>query len=83
MTYNPPRDQYPAAGSPGLEKGSSEADYLQRLAEEKTPVAVHLRTGEIFRGYIEYYDQRFIRLTQEKAPNLFIFKQDIKYFCEE
>ena len=83
MTYNPPRDHDPAAGSPELERGSSEADYLQRLTQEKTPVAVHLRTGEIFRGYIEYYDQRFIRLTQEKAPNLFIFKQDIKYFCEE
>jgi len=60
-----------------------EAGYLRQLTEQHTPVVVHLVTGENFRGFIEYYDRRFIRLTREKAPNLFIFKQDIKYLCEE
>jgi len=60
-----------------------EAEYLRHLTEQHTPVVVHLVTGENFRGFIEYYDRRFIRLTREKAPNLFIFKQDIKYLCEE
>ena len=66
------------------ERGTGkEADYLKRLAEEKTPVVIHLRTGESFRGHIEYYDKRFVRLTRPDAPNLFIFKHDIQYLSEE
>lgn len=61
---------------------STEAEYLRRLAREQTPVVVHLRSGERMQGFIEYYDQRFIRLTRQGAPNLFIFKDDIKYLYE-
>ena len=61
----------------------TEAEYLQELAHSMKPVVVHLRTGETFHGLIEYYDRRFIRLTRKGEPNLFIFKQDIKYLCEE
>jgi host factor-I protein len=61
----------------------TEAEYLQKLAREMKPVVVHLRSGEVFRGSIEYYDQRFIRLTRQGEANLFIFKHDIKYFYEE
>ena len=60
-----------------------EVEYLSNLAKEQTPVAVHLRTGEVFRGFVEYYDRRFIRLTRQSEPNVFLFKQDIKYLCEE
>ena len=38
--------------------------------------------NEEVRGVVEYYDQRFIRLTRAGAPNLFIFKHDIKYLYE-
>ncbi|HEY7680402.1 MAG TPA: RNA chaperone Hfq [Terriglobia bacterium] len=61
----------------------TEAEYLQSLARDLKPVVVHLRSGEILRGAIEYYDHRFIRLTRQREPNLFIFKHDIKYFYEE
>jgi host factor-I protein len=61
----------------------TEGEYLQELARTMRRVVVHLRSGEIFKGAIEYYDQRFIRLTREGEPNLFIFKHDIKYFYEE
>jgi sRNA-binding regulator protein Hfq len=59
-----------------------EGEYLRHLAEEHTPISVHLLTGETFQGHIEYYDRRFIRLTRKGAPNLFIFKKDIKYLSE-
>ena len=59
-----------------------ESEYLRRLTDEHTPVVVHLRTGENFSGHIEYYDRRFIRLTRVGAPNLFIYKNDIKYLSE-
>jgi len=59
-----------------------EVAYLRRLIEGNVPVSVKVRNGEEFRGVIEYYDQRFIRLTREGAPNLFIFKKDILYLSE-
>jgi len=59
-----------------------ESEYLRQLTEQHTPVVVHLRTGENFAGHIEYYDRRFIRLTRQGAPNLFIYKNDIKYLSE-
>ncbi|MBI3894886.1 MAG: RNA chaperone Hfq [Acidobacteria bacterium] len=65
------------------QKASPEVQYLRRLAENKTPVVVHLLGGDTFRGYIEYYDRRFIRLTRRGEPNLFIFKHEIKYLYEE
>ena len=63
--------------------GSREAEYLRNLADEKKTIVIHLRSGESYRGFIEYYDKRFVRLTRQGAPNLFIFKQDIKYLSEE
>ena len=60
----------------------AEAAYLKKLGEKQTPVAVKLATGETVRGWIEYYDQKMIRLTREGAPNLFIYKHDILYIAE-
>jgi host factor-I protein len=64
------------------EQTFEEVKYLKRLIEHKTPVCVKLSGGEEVRGVIEYYDQRFIRITRDGAPNLFIFKHDIKYLYE-
>ena len=61
----------------------AEAAYLKELGKNQTPVAVKLATGETVRGWIEYYDQKMIRLTREGAPNLFIYKHDILYIAEE
>jgi host factor-I protein len=55
---------------------------LKRLIENATPVRVKLVDGEEVTGTIEYYDHSFIRLTRDGAPNLFIFKHDIKYLIE-
>ena len=85
--FQPRRPEHPEHDDPESESeprgGSRESEYLQSLADEKKPVVVHLRTGETFQGYIEYYDKRFLRLTRSGAPNLFIFKQDITYLSEE
>ena len=60
-----------------------EVHYLKQLIERQTPVCIKLRNNEEVRGIIEYYDQSFIRLTRAKAPNLFVFKHEIKYLYEE
>ncbi|MBI2816154.1 MAG: RNA chaperone Hfq [Acidobacteria bacterium] len=64
---------------PGLNR---EAEYLRQLTEDQTLVVLRLRNGESYTGHIEYYDKRFIRLTRKGAPNLFVFKHDIKYLSE-
>jgi host factor-I protein len=60
-----------------------EAAYLKALGEKQTPVQVKLHSGELFRGWIEYYDVGMIRLTREGAPNLFIFKHEIMHIAED
>lgn len=60
-----------------------EVRYLRQLIDGMVPVTVKVRNGEVFHGVVEYYDDRFIRLTRAGAPNLFIFKKDIKYLHEE
>ncbi len=64
------------------EQTFEEIRYLKHLIEQKIPVVVKLSDDEEVRGVVEYYDQRFIRLTRTDAPNLFIFKHDIKYLYE-
>ncbi len=64
------------------EQTFEEVKYLKRLIEQKSPICVKLSDDEEVRGVIEYYDQRFIRITRDGAPNLFIFKHDIKYLYE-
>ena len=59
-----------------------EARYLKRLIEQKVQVCLRLAGNEEVRGVIEFYDAAFIRLTRSGAPNLFVFKQDIKYLYE-
>jgi host factor-I protein len=60
-----------------------EALYLRYLSEKQVPVIVKLRDGECVAGWIEYFDDRMIRLTREGKPNLFIYKQQIRTISEQ
>jgi host factor-I protein len=60
-----------------------EAEYIDRLSKSKTTVIVKLIDGEEIRGWIEYYDKDIIRITREKDPNLFIYKNRVKYLYED
>ncbi len=60
-----------------------EALYLRSLSERKVQVAVKLHDGEVVQGWIEYFDDRMIRLTREGKPNLFIYKQQIRTITEQ
>lgn len=75
----------PGGGKPhrAPDQTLQEVQYLKALIERQTPVCVKLRNNEEVRGVIEYYDNSFIRVTRRSAPNLFIFKHEIKYVYEE
>jgi host factor-I protein len=71
------RQKAPPPGETG-----QEALYLRFLSEKQVPVIVKLRDGETVQGWIEYFDDRMIRLTREGKPNLFIYKQQIRTITE-
>ena len=71
------------SGTRAPEHTLEEAKYLKRLIEQQVPVRVRLSNNEEVAGIVEYYDASFIRITRKGAPNLFIFKHDIKYLIEE
>jgi host factor-I protein len=71
------RQRTPPPGETG-----QEALYLRSLSERQVPVHVRLRDGETVSGWIEYFDDRMIRLTREGKPNLFIYKHQIRTITE-
>ena len=71
------RQKSPPPGETG-----QEALYLRSLSERQVPVQVKLRDGETVSGWIEYFDDRMIRLTREGKPNLFIYKNQIRTITE-
>jgi host factor-I protein len=70
------------SGTRAPEHTLEEGKYLKRLIEQQVPVRVRLSNNEEVSGIVEYYDASFIRITRQGAPNLFIFKHDIKYLIE-
>ncbi len=72
------RQKAPPPGETG-----QESLYLKFLSEKQVPVAVKMRDGETVTGWIEYFDDRMIRLTREGKPNLFIYKHQIRTITEQ
>ena len=64
------------------EQTHAETLYLTHLVQEKTPVIIKLVNDDEISGWIEYYDKDFIRLTRDNAPNVFIYKEQIKFIIE-
>jgi sRNA-binding regulator protein Hfq len=64
------------------EQTFEEVRYLKELIEHRTPVRVRMSDNQEIDGVIEFYDVHFIRVTRDNAPNLFLFKHDIKYIYE-
>lgn len=64
------------------EQTNAEGQYLRQLVQDQVPVTVKLEDNSEVSGVIEFFDATFLRLTREGAPNLFVFKHDIKYLYE-
>jgi host factor-I protein len=71
------------SGTKAPEQTFEEVKYLKRLIDLHIPIRVKLSDNEEISGFVEYFDQRFLRITRDGEPNLFIFKHDIKYLIEE
>jgi len=59
-----------------------EAAYLRELIASQQLVRITLEDSSVHEGSIEYFDQAFVRLTASAGPNLFLYKDQIKYLAE-
>jgi sRNA-binding regulator protein Hfq len=46
---------------------------------KKTKMAVAFADGQVIEGYVEWYDRNCFKLNRDDAPNLLIYKANIKY----
>ncbi|HSR07511.1 MAG TPA: hypothetical protein VLM42_10190 [Bryobacteraceae bacterium] len=72
-----------AAGGPKRtsppEQTNAENFYYLKQMQSKTPMSLVLRDGEVLKGVIEWYDKDCLKVNREGAPNLLVFKSNIKY----
>jgi sRNA-binding regulator protein Hfq len=65
------------------EQTSAEAFYYLKQMNNRTPMVVVLDDGEEFRGHIEWYDRKCIKVNRDDAPNILVFKRCIKYLYKQ
>ncbi|MEO7145696.1 MAG: hypothetical protein ABI165_19555 [Bryobacteraceae bacterium] len=58
---------------------NAENFYYIKQMQTKTPMVIVLKDGESLTGIIEWYDKTCLKVNREGAPNLLIFKPNIKY----
>src|SRR3990170_1048574 len=65
------------------EQTHAESYYYVKQMQARTPMVVVLKDGEALRGTIEWYDKSCIKITRTKAPNLLLYKDNIKYLYKD
>jgi len=61
------------------EQTNAENFYYLKQMQSKTLMSLVLRDGEVLNGVIEWYDKDCLKVNREGAPNLLVFKSNIKY----
>jgi sRNA-binding regulator protein Hfq len=72
----PPRRKVPPDAT------GEETTYFQQVKDRRTPLIVHLVTGQKVEGVIEYFDRDMIKVTRPAGPHFFVRKDDIRYVEE-
>ncbi len=75
----PPRkDTSPKKATPPDQTNAENFYYLKQM-QAKTLMTIVLKDGEALNGVIEWYDKCCLKVNREGAPNLLIYKSNIKY----
>jgi sRNA-binding regulator protein Hfq len=69
----------PARRSAPPDQTNAENFYYMKQMQSKTLMVIVLKDGETLEGVIEWYDKCCLKVNREGAPNLLIFKPNIKY----
>src|SRR5712691_11136718 len=75
---SPKRRDGPKQISPPEQTNAENFYYLKQM-QSKTSMSIVLRDGEVLKGLIEWYDKDCLKVNREGAPNLLVFKSNIKY----
>ena len=73
----PPRRAQKKQAPP--DQTNAENFYYLKQMQSKTVMSIVLRDGEVLKGVIEWYDKDCLKVNREGAPNLLVFKSNIKY----
>ncbi len=71
---NPPQKK----SHPSYDTYAENYYYLKQM-NKKTPIGIVFIDGETIKGQIEWYDYNCLKINRKNAPNLLIFKNNIKY----
>jgi host factor-I protein len=58
---------------------NAENFYYMKQMQAKTPMVIVMKDGELVEGIIEWYDKGCLKVNREGAPNLLVYKPNIKY----
>jgi len=61
----------------------AESHYYQKQMANRTRLVVMLKDGEEIRGVLEWYDRDTIKIHRPDAPNIMLFKDNVKYIYKE
>ncbi len=76
----PPVQRAPVQKKPvPPDQTNAENFYYIKQMQGKTLMVIVLKDGEILEGVIEWYDKGSLKVNREGAPNLLLFKDNIKY----
>ena len=76
---NAPRRDQQAKKIVPPDQTNAENFYYMKQMQAKTPMVVVLKDGEVLEGIIEWYDKCCLKFNREGAPNLLLYKANIKY----
>ena len=62
---------------------NAENFYYVKQMQGKTPMVITLKDGEILKGVIEWYDRSCLKFNRDGAPNLLLYKSNIKYMYKD
>ncbi len=62
---------------------NAENFYYVKQMQAKTPMVITLKDGEVLKGVIEWYDRSCLKFNREGAPNLLLYKSNIKYMFKD
>src|SRR5512137_669682 len=65
------------------EQTNAESFYYTKQMTNKTRMVIVLKDGEELRGVIEWYDKNALKVHRVDAPNILLFKDNVKYMYKE
>ncbi len=65
------------------EQTSAESFYYLKQMTNKTRMVIVLKDGQEIRGTIEWYDRVALKVHRTDAPNILLFKDNVKYMYKE